>query len=76
MPMPYGLPKIGPPVSVCHMWSMTGMRSSNTLFWSHSQAGGLSTSPAQNDALTDGEVVRPGGVLAVAHQHAARRSAT
>ena len=44
--MPYGLPNTGPPVSVCHMWSMTGMRFSSTLFCSHSQAGALSTSPA------------------------------
>ncbi len=47
IPSPQGLPTMGPEVSVCHMWSMTGIRSSSTSFWSHSQAGALSTSPAQ-----------------------------
>lgn len=50
---PYGFPTIGPLVSVCHMWSMTGMRSAKTSFWNHSQAGGLSTSPAQTTRSTD-----------------------
>ena len=48
MPRPYGLPNTGPPVSVCHMWSITGTRSPRTSFCSHSQTGALSTSPAQN----------------------------
>ena len=47
-PRPYGLPTIGPPVSVAHMWSMTGTSSFRTSFCSHSQAGAFSTSPAQN----------------------------
>ncbi len=53
MAMPYGLPKTGPPVSVCHMWSMTGMRSPSTRRWNHSQAGGLRTSPAHTTRLSD-----------------------
>src|SRR5205807_9075988 len=44
---PYGLPKTGPPVSVCHMWSSTGTRSFNTFFCSHFHAGAFNTSPAQ-----------------------------
>jgi hypothetical protein len=53
MPRPYGLPKIGPAVSVCHIWSITGMRSCSTCFCSHSQAGAFSTSPAQNTRSSD-----------------------
>ena len=69
-PRPYGLPKIGPPVSVCHMWSITGMRSSKTSFWSHSHAGGLSTSPAQNDALERLVIDARERLVTVAHQQA------
>ncbi len=59
---------MGPAVSVCHMWSMTGMRSSKTVFWSHSQAGAFRTSPAENNRSRVLEVVPPGELLAVAHQ--------
>ena len=53
MPRPQGLPTMGPAVSVCHMWSMTGIRSSSTSFCSHSQAGALSTSPAQKTLISE-----------------------
>ena len=39
--IPQGLPKTGPLVSVCHMWSMTGMRPPSTVFCSVRQNAGV-----------------------------------
>ena len=51
--IPSGFANTGPPVSVCHMWSITGTWSSKTFFCNHSHAGAFNTSPAQNTFFTD-----------------------
>ena len=69
-PRPYGLPNTGPLVSVCHMWSMTGTRPPRIVFCSQSQAGGLSTSPAQTTRSRREWSIAEQRLVAVAHQHA------